>query len=109
MKGESDFIRSIIAEVLYSDIQGDQMVGGSGVTRSIINELRSSNIQLDQMEGKSAVSRSIIDELHSLDTQGDQVEGERMVLLEVSSMNLIPIPGMSKEVKWKVQVVLVEV
>ena len=50
-----------------------------------------------------------MDELHSLDTQGDHIEGERMVLLEVSSMNLIPILGMSKEIKGKVKVVLLEV
>ena len=37
------------------------------------------------------------------------MEGERMVLLEVSSMNLIPILGMSKQIKWKVKVVLLEV
>ena len=37
------------------------------------------------------------------------MEGERMVLLEVSSRNLIPILGMSKEIKWKVKVVLLEV
>ena len=37
------------------------------------------------------------------------MEGERMVLLEVSSMNLIPVLGMSKEIKRKVKVVLLEV
>ena len=37
------------------------------------------------------------------------MEGERMVLLEVSSMNLIPIHGMCKEIKWKIKVVLLEV
>ena len=61
------------------------------------------------MEGESGVTRSIIDELHSLDIQGDQLEDEKMVLLELSSMNLIPILWMSKEIKWKVKVVLLEV
>ena len=37
------------------------------------------------------------------------MEGEKKVLLEVSSMNLIPILGMSKDIKWKVKVVLLEV
>ena len=43
------------------------------MTRSIIDELLSSDIQGDQMEGESGVSRSVIDELHSLDIQGDQI------------------------------------
>ena len=55
------------------------------------------------MEGESGVTGSIIHELHSWNIQGDQMEGERMVLLEVSSMNLIPILGMSKEIKWIVK------
>ena len=37
------------------------------------------------------------------------MEGVRMVLLEVSSMNLIPVLGMSKEMKRKVKVVLLQV
>ena len=37
------------------------------------------------------------------------MEGKRMVLLEVSSTNLIPILGMSKEIKWTVKVVSLEV
>ena len=41
------------------------------------------------MEGESGVTPSIIDELNSRDIQGDQTEGESMVLLEVSSANLI--------------------
>ena len=78
------------------------MEGQSGVTQSIIDELRSWDIQGDQMDGENGVTRCIINEFHSLDTQGDQMEGEKKVLLEVSSMNLIPILGMSKEIKWKV-------
>ena len=54
------------------------------------------------MDGENGVTRCVINECHSLDTQGDQMEGEKKVLLEVSSMNLIPILGMSKEIKWKV-------
>ena len=109
MEGESGVTRSIIDEVNPWDIQRDQIEDESGVTRSIINELPSSDIQLDQMEDESGVTQSIHDELHSLDTQGDQIEGERMVLLVVSSRNLSPILGMSKEIKRKLKVVLLEV
>ena len=56
------------------------------------------------MEGESGVTRSIIDEFHSWNIQVDQMEGESMALLKVSSMNLILV--MSKEIKWKVKVVL---
>ena len=55
------------------------------------------------MEGESGVTRSIMDELHSWDIQGGQMEGERIVLLEVLSMNFIL--GISKEMKWKMKVV----
>ena len=82
------------------------MEGESGVTRSTVNELHSTDIQGDQIEGASGVTRRIIDAFHCLDIQGDQLEGEKMVLLEVSSMNLIPILWISKERKWKVKVVL---
>ena len=85
------------------------MEGESGVTRSIIHELHSWDIQGDEMEGENGVTRSIIEEPHSLDIQGDQMEGERMVLLEVSWTNLIPILGMSKEIKRKTKLVLREV
>ena len=61
------------------------------------------------MKGENGVTRSIFDQLLSLDIQGDQMEGERMVLLDESSLNLIGIDGMSKEIKWKMKVVLVEV
>ena len=50
-----------------------------------------------------------MDGLHSLDIQEDQIEGGRMVLLEVLSMNLIPILGMSKEIKRKLMMALLEV
>ena len=45
MEGESGDSRSIIDELHFWDIQGDQMEGESGVTRSIIDELHSSDIQ----------------------------------------------------------------
>ena len=57
--------RSIIDELRFSFIQGDQMEGASSVTRSIIDELLSADIQRDQMEGESGDIRSIIHELHS--------------------------------------------
>ena len=41
------------------------MEGKSGVTRSIIDELLSSDIQRDQMDGESGVTQSIIYEIHS--------------------------------------------
>ena len=50
-----------------------------------------------------------MDGLHSWDIQEDQIEGGRMVLLEVLSMNLIPILGMSKEIKRKLMMALLEV
>ena len=59
------------------------------------------------MEGEGGVTRSFIDELHSWDIQGDQMEVESMVLLEVSFMKYILL--ISKEMKWKVKVVLLEV
>ena len=45
------------------------MEGESGVNRSIIDELLSSDIQRDQMEGESGVTRSMFDELHLLDIE----------------------------------------
>ena len=47
MERESGVTESIIDELHYSDIQGDQMVRESGVTRSIIDEVYSSDIQWD--------------------------------------------------------------
>ena len=41
MEGESSVTGSIIHELLYSDIQGDQMEGESCATRSIIDEFNS--------------------------------------------------------------------
>ena len=42
------------------------MEGESGVTRSIIDEIHFSDIEGDQMEGESGDTRNIIDKLHSL-------------------------------------------
>ena len=78
MEGESVVTGSIIDELHSSDIELDQMECEGGVTGSIMDELHSSYIQQDQMEGEGCVTRSIIDEL---------------------------IPGISKEIKWKVKVV----
>ena len=41
MESESGVTRSIIDELRFSDIQGDQIVGESVVTQSIIDELQS--------------------------------------------------------------------
>ena len=82
------------------------MEGESGVTGRIIDEIHSSDIPGDQMEGKIGVTRSIIDELHFWDIQGGQMEGETMVLLEVSFLKFIL--WISKEVKWKVKMLLCE-
>ena len=51
------------------------MGSGSGVTRSIIEEVHFSDIQGDQMVGESIVTRGRIDDLHSSDIQRDQVAG----------------------------------
>ena len=59
------------------------------------------------MKDENDVIRSIIEELQSWDIQGYQMEGERMVLLEVSLMNLIL--GISNGIKCNVKVVLLEV
>ena len=59
------------------------------------------------MEGESGVTRSIIDDFHSWEIQVDQMEAESMVLLKLSSMNLILV--ISKETKWKLKLVLLEV
>ena len=82
------------------------MDGQSDVTRSIIDALHSADIQVDEMEGQSGVTRSIFDELHSSDIQGDEMEGESGV---TGSIFMSFILGISKESKWKVKVVLLEV
>ena len=44
MEGESGVTRSIIDEIHFWDIQGDQMEGESGVTPGIIDEVPSCDI-----------------------------------------------------------------
>ena len=47
------------------------MEGESGFTRSIIDELHFSDMQGDQMESEACVTRCAIDELYFWDIQGD--------------------------------------
>ena len=56
MEREGGVTRSIIDEVLFSDIQGDQMQCESGDIRSIFGELHSWNIQRDLMEAECGVT-----------------------------------------------------
>ena len=76
------------------DMQGDQMEGESSVNRSIIDELHYSDIQRDQLEGEKGGTRSIIDELHSSETMKWKLN---VVLLEVPLMNFIF--GISNQIK----------
>ena len=50
----------MIDELYFSDIQGDQMEGESGLTRSITNELYSWDIQQDQMKVKALMDNIFI-------------------------------------------------
>ena len=77
-----------------------------GVTRSIMEELHSLDIQGDKMECQSRVIRSIIDEF--LLRISKEIEWKlKVVLLEVSLMNFNL--RISKKIKWKVKVVSLEV
>ena len=58
------------------------------------------------MDGESGATRSIIDELHSWVFQGDQMEREGGVTRSIKMMNVIL--RISKEIKWKVKVVVLE-
>ena len=58
------------------------------------------------MEGESGVTRSITDEIRSWDIQGDEMESESGVTL---SINMNFILRISKQIKYKVKVVLLEV
>ena len=60
------------------------MEGGSRVTPSIIDELHFSDIQGDQKERENGVTRSIIDELPCSDLVKWKV---KVVVMEVSLMN----------------------
>ena len=68
----------------------------SGATQSILDELHSSDIQRDQMEGKGNVTGSIIDEFNSSDMVKWKLQ---VMLLEVPLMNFILV--ICKEIKWK--------
>ena len=82
------------------------MEGESGVTRSIIDQIHSWDIQANQMEAESGGTRSIIDELRSSDIKGNQKK-VKVMLLERSMMHFIL--WISKEIKRKLKVVLLEV
>ena len=58
------------------------------------------------MAGESGVTRSIIVALHFWDIQGDQTADESCVAQSIIDNLTI---GISKEMKWKVKVVLLEV
>ena len=58
------------------------------------------------MEGETGVTRSIIDELHSSDIKRDQMEAESGVTGRIIDQIILWI---SKEIKWKVKVVFLEV
>ena len=58
------------------------------------------------MEGEGSVTRSIIDELLSRDVQGDQLEGESG---DAGSLIDDLILARSKEMKWKLKGMLLEV
>ena len=75
------------------------MESEGGVTRSIIDEFISSDTQRDQMDGERGVTRSIIVELHSSDMIKWKVE---VVLLEVLSKcySLFGYPRRSNG-RWK--------
>ena len=79
------------------------MEGKSGVTRSIIDEVDSSDLQGDQMEAESGVTRSVIDELDSFWISKEIKWKVKMVLLELSLINIIL--RISNEMKRMVKVV----
>ena len=82
------------------------MKGQADVTGSMIDELHSSDTQGDPMEGESGVTRSILINV-MLRISMDIKWKVNVVLLEVSLMNFIP--RISNEIKWKVKMVLLEV
>ena len=57
------------------------------------------------MEGKSSVLQGIVDELHSSDIQGAEMESESGV---TQCINMNFILRISKQIKYKVRVVLLE-
>ena len=82
------------------------MIGESGVTRSITDDRLTSEIQRDQNECESGVIQTIIEEL-PLQISKEIKWKVKMMLFEVTLMNFIL--GLSKEMKRKVKVLLLEV
>ena len=79
------------------------MEGESGVTRSIVNELHFWNIQGDQMDGESMVLLEV-SLMNFILRISEEIKGKvKVVLLEVYFMNLIL--RIRKEIYWKVKVV----
>ena len=78
------------------------MEGESGVTGTIIHEVHSSDIQGDQMEGGSGVTQSVIDEL--LVWISKEIKWKvKLVLLKVLLMNFFL--RIFNEIKWKLKLV----
>ena len=77
------------------------MEGESGVTRSIIDELHFSDIQGDQIEAESMVLLEVSSMKLILPMSKEIKWKVKVVLLEVLLMNFIF--GISKEIKWKVK------
>ena len=76
------------------------MEGESGATRSMTDDLHSLDIQGDEIEDENGVTRTIIDEIHF--RMSKQIKWKvKVVLLEVSLINLML--GIPKETKWKVK------
>ena len=82
------------------------MENESGVTRRIIDEIHSWDNQGDQMGDERGVTQSIIDKLHCWDIQVDGMESESGV---TRSINMNFILRISKQIKYKVKVVLLQV
>ena len=106
MESESGVTRSIIDELHSSDIQRDEIDVESGVIRSIIDELHSWDLQGEQTADESGASRGLIDELHCADMQVNEMERKSGV---TRSINMNCILRISKEIKYNVKVVLIEV
>ena len=81
------------------------MEGGSGVTRSIIDELLSSDLQGDQTVDECGVTRSI--NMNFILRISKHIKYKvKVVLLELSLLNFIL--GISNEIKWNVNVVVLD-
>ena len=82
------------------------MEGESGVRRSIMDELHYWDIQGDQMEGESKMLLEVSSMNFILLIYHEIKAKVKVVLLQVSLMSFIL--GISNEIKWKVKVVLIE-